>query len=643
MLNQLIPFPTFNSPEERLEFELLTGKSAEADLTFFELTMAYPDNIDYHYQYIQHYFYNVNKGEQSADNLLAEQHIYERYTYLSESYDSTTSDIGHYGKGLIYMYKNDNESAIYEFLKVQNKHLKYLNNSIGNILWNQNELENAISYYHKEIDNNGNVEGAYYNLSRLLYYMGDWDTLTALLQNPDAEKYASPPIKKIIYFENFQPLKYAKATFGHIFERFNIWGALAALLITGSWIMYLRKVDVFEPEKWIHIIITFCLGMVFSFIVEPLTDINVFFFNFNLNGGFIHDFFYCVIGIGVVEELAKIIPFLLVLKYTKAINEPYDYILYASISALGFAFVENLIYFEKDSLQIIHGRALTAVILHMFLSSIIAYGIMLNKYKRRKNPFVNFVIFFLIAAIAHGFYDFWLINETASQFSMISMIFLVFSFTLWNTFKNNALNHSEFFDKNKAGNLNKLEDYLVYSLVGIFLFEYIAMAINYSTEVANERFYSSAVSGAFLVFFISTYLGKFRVYKGYWHPLIRRKKDLINLNFDAVAGKVIELKRFTSNNATTKFLPNKGIVSLRISVSNEPDWYVIELDSPVLDTKCIPNQVLIRTKDKKKYLEGKKFKFIAFYLIPKDLDLEHGNLQRKDLIFCGWAKAKVIE
>ena len=60
--------------------------------------------------------------------------------------------------------------------------------------------------------------------------------------------------------------------------------------------------------------------------------------------GFTTDVETEVVPKGLSEEIIKIIPVLIILKTTKFINEPIDYIIYSSISALGFAFIENIQY-----------------------------------------------------------------------------------------------------------------------------------------------------------------------------------------------------------------------------------------------------------------------------------------------------------
>ena len=173
-----------------------------------------------------------------------------------------------------------------------------------------------------------------------------------------------------------------------------------------------------------------------------LYDVYKYLFGFQLNGNVINDSLYCVFGIGVIEEFVKFVPFLIILKFTKIINEPIDYIMYASLSALGFAFVENFNYFDDGSINIIHSRALTASIAHMVFSSLVVYGLILAKFRYKKNTFLLGLLFFFIAAFAHGFYDFWLLNEYVAGFSIFTFLCLLTGILVYASLTNNALNHS---------------------------------------------------------------------------------------------------------------------------------------------------------------------------------------------------------
>ena len=56
-------------------------------------------------------------------------------------------------------------------------------------------------------------------------------------------------------------------------------------------------------------------------------------------------FLYAFLAIGLLEELAKLLPFLVVILRFKDFDEPVDGIVYASFLGLGFAAAENLYYF----------------------------------------------------------------------------------------------------------------------------------------------------------------------------------------------------------------------------------------------------------------------------------------------------------
>ena len=143
-------------------------------------------------------------------------------------------------------------------------------------------------------------------------------------------------------------------------------------------------------------ILTFILGGASVFFVFGL---NLYFLDkipFYLNGNIVNDFLYCFLNIGIVEELAKLIPFVFIyFLFKKEITEPMDFLIYISISALGFSAVENSIYFYKHGPDIINGRAILATVGHMFDTSLIAYGIIRFKYYPKKQSLLIIIWFFI--------------------------------------------------------------------------------------------------------------------------------------------------------------------------------------------------------------------------------------------------------
>ncbi len=205
-----------------------------------------------------------------------------------------------------------------------------------------------------------------------------------------------------------------------------IFCGVLSLITALIWLDYILKLDIYEQEKKWHIFIVFISSaLLTTFATQPIYDL-VKSFGFNLNDKPLNDFLYCVFSIGLIEESVKLIPLIIILKFTKAVNEPYDYILFASVSALGFAFAENIMYLNRYGAEVILARTFYAAIAHMTFSTTIAYGLLLKKYRYFKTPkWLIYSLFFGIAIFSHGFYDFWLINTVVKPFSALTTVFFI--------------------------------------------------------------------------------------------------------------------------------------------------------------------------------------------------------------------------
>lgn len=116
-------------------------------------------------------------------------------------------------------------------------------------------------------------------------------------------------------------------------------------------------------------------------------------------------FAYAVLAIGITEELAKMLPFLLVVLRFKAFDEPIDGIVYASFLALGFAFLENLHYLSFLTQLEAIARGFAGPLVHIVFASIWAYPIGLARL--RGGPVLRTALLWLVlSALVHGIYDF---------------------------------------------------------------------------------------------------------------------------------------------------------------------------------------------------------------------------------------------
>ena len=132
---------------------------------------------------------------------------------------------------------------------------------------------------------------------------------------------------------------------------------------------------------------------------------------------------YSVLAIGGIEELAKLLPFLIVVLRFKAFDEPVDGIIYAAFIALGFACVENLQYLQYVTGLEMIGRGFASPLVHIMFASIWAYYVGVAFLQQRKLAIV--VLNYLgLAALIHGIYDFIVIALPLSALPLSALLIL---------------------------------------------------------------------------------------------------------------------------------------------------------------------------------------------------------------------------
>ena len=121
-------------------------------------------------------------------------------------------------------------------------------------------------------------------------------------------------------------------------------------------------------------------------------------------------FAYAMLAIGPIEELAKMLPFLLIVIHLKAFDEPLDGIIYASFIALGYAAVENYYYLDFLTRAESFARGFAGPVIHILFASIWAHWI--TRAWLRRRPLARPVVLgFLLAAGLHGLYDFMVLRH----------------------------------------------------------------------------------------------------------------------------------------------------------------------------------------------------------------------------------------
>ena len=116
-------------------------------------------------------------------------------------------------------------------------------------------------------------------------------------------------------------------------------------------------------------------------------------------------FAFAMLGIGPIEELSKLLPFLIVVTLFRHFVYPMEGLIYASFIGLGYSTADNLSYLAYLTPLEAAARGFAGPVVHILFASIWAYWIS-RALLACKNIWRPAVIGFGLAAALHGVYDF---------------------------------------------------------------------------------------------------------------------------------------------------------------------------------------------------------------------------------------------
>lgn len=224
---------------------------------------------------------------------------------------------------------------------------------------------------------------------------------------------------------------------------------VVSFFISFTWLDYLKRVDVFERERTLHIAITFVLGAVIPNLIHVLHASVYKPLGIQESDDVILNFFFFTLGVGLLEEVVKFLTVVLIMRlFRHAINEPLDYVRYICVSALGFAFGENIEYAMAYGERVLMDRAILSVPAHMFFSTFFIYGYIKHKYAGA--PSIDIYRYAAISFMGHGIYDFLLDIENQLLGLLLAVLLFLLLVNAFATMLNNCLNNSPFYSPKKS-------------------------------------------------------------------------------------------------------------------------------------------------------------------------------------------------
>jgi len=190
----------------------------------------------------------------------------------------------------------------------------------------------------------------------------------------------------------------------------NLLLLLPVLLPMLFWAAYHYHKDRHLPEPLENLVLCFTLGLLAALLSKglyiALGPLGLRYDAFELAARNTPGLFaYAMLAIGPIEELTKLLPFLIVVIRFRDFDEPMDGLIYASFIGLGYATAENLNYLAYLTPVEAAARGFAGPVIHILFASIWAYRI-------SKALLARAVIWrpaaegFALAATLHGLYDF---------------------------------------------------------------------------------------------------------------------------------------------------------------------------------------------------------------------------------------------
>lgn len=297
--------------------------------------------------------------------------------------------------------------------------------------------------------------------------------------------------------------------------------SLISLFIAWIWVDYFRLIDIHQKNSLLHAVIAFLLGGSSVFLVFGVHEYLLNGCQLEINGNIFNDLAYAILQIGMLEEFSKFCAFLaFFLLFKKELKEPIDYLMYISTCALGFSAVEHVLYFHENGPEIINGRAILATVGHMFDTSIIAYGLILFRFKREKNSFLTVLVSFLLASFAHGIYDFFLMYPPLEQIGWIfTILYFLVTISVFSVILNNSINNSPFFSYKEIIDSSFVFRRLLIYYGIIFVIQFLLTLLDHNLEWSIQSIVSSVIYTGTIIILTIGRLSRFNLIRGRWEKI----------------------------------------------------------------------------------------------------------------------------
>jgi len=198
---------------------------------------------------------------------------------------------------------------------------------------------------------------------------------------------------------------------------------LLSYIVGFLFLLFIRSYDKYDKEPLWRLVLFSFVGGVVAILVSTILY------------GWIHPKYNltdAILKVGTVEEFSKLATLFILYKLIKKeFDEIVDGIIYIAAISLGFSVIENIFYalHAPHPYGVLFKRFLFATIGHISFS--VYMGIAFYVHKKIHKNYLGLFLAFMIATLAHGFYDGFIFNKNLTYlFLPLYVLLIIFQFRL---------------------------------------------------------------------------------------------------------------------------------------------------------------------------------------------------------------------
>lgn len=295
---------------------------------------------------------------------------------------------------------------------------------MGDLEYKRANHETALGHYLKAAKQAGGSNYARRSAVFLARYEEDRGLLRQLLDDPAfaAAFEARDLLTYFTYLRDYSGL--ARCVVAAEFRMLVSPYLIPALFTATIWFFILLAFGESTRARTAKALVSFLLGKFSAFLTlyAVMIQEEISGFTFHEGDTPLSQFIYFLSGVALREETLKLICFLPLAILLRRRSSPLEMLLLGGMTGLGFAFQENLVYFESGAGTFTAWvRLLTANVLHFSLTGVAGYYLW-RMLARGFRGWEEFLFSYLAVVFAHAFYNAMLSMPSLADFAPLTSI-----------------------------------------------------------------------------------------------------------------------------------------------------------------------------------------------------------------------------